>query len=136
MKNSYIIAWILTTALLAWCWEKSETKTVETTTSSFSSSSSIATVGQTFEINQDYSTPENWSETLKWKLVVENWTVTSIDIEKNWHTREAREYIWNFSNSIASQVVWKPLKDLQIGKVWGASLSSLAFNEALKWIES
>lgn len=133
MKNSYLIAWVLATSLLAGCGEKTETKTVVVSNSSVVSTNSNI---QNFAISQQYSAPENSTEVLKWNLVVENGNVKSVQIENNWTTREARENIWNFSNSIESQIVWKPLKWMQIWKVGGASLSSSAFNEALKAINS
>lgn len=141
MKNAYLITWVLAASLLAGCGEKTETTTLVTqtstsTTATITTTSATPTSSQTYPISQQYSAPENSTETLKWSLVVDNWTIKSVNIENNWTTREAKENIWNFSDAIAWEVVGKSLKGLQIGKVWWASLSSAAFNEALKGINS
>ena len=113
---------------------------VANTDSARSNSSSTATVTMykdgTYSNQQTYRVPEGHSNTINVKITLSGDVIKELNIDSSYNNRESEEYIGDFESSIKSKVVGKKINDLDLSVVGGASLTTDAFNEAIKEIES
>ncbi|MCA9346461.1 hypothetical protein KC960_03140 [Candidatus Saccharibacteria bacterium] len=83
----------------------------------------------------DYRVP-NGTNSLTVTMVVTNGAVDSVKTTSNYTDYESKYYISGFENSINTAVKGKKLSSLSIGRIGGASLTSNAFNNAVKNIRT
>lgn len=103
---------------------------------STTSSPSVNTSGYndgTYSVTADYYTPED-TDTIKVTMAVQNGVITDVDSTTTTSSRESRQYDSSFLNSYKSYVIGKSLKDLNLNRVSGASLTTEGFNNALDMI--
>lgn len=90
----------------------------------------------TYSNQQTYRVPEGHSNIINVKITLSGDVVKELNIGSSYSNRESEEYVGDFESSIKSKVVGKKINDLDLSVVGGASLTTDAFNEAIKEIES
>lgn len=107
--------------------------------SSSSGSSSTASGGSykdgTYTATSSYFVPHG-QETIQVTLTVKNNTVTSAQIQNSESDPTSADFQQSFAAEYQSQVVGKPLADLQLDVVAGASDTTQGFNQAVSQIAS
>ncbi len=83
---------------------------------------------EVLEFDQPYSIGENQAS-FKGKILLENGIVKSVEVS------DAQGPQAVFAEGIAEAVYGRPVKDLQIDTISGASLTTAAFNEFLKTVK-
>lgn len=83
----------------------------------------------------NYRVP-NGTNTIKVTMSIKNDSVESVKTDSNYSDYESQYYISGFENNIDKTVKGKSLSSLSVGRVGGASLTSNAFNYAIKTIRN
>ena len=112
---------------------QSSSNTNTSTTQPTVSASSYKDGTYTKSIN--YRVP-NGTNSLTVTMVIKNGLVDSVKTSSNYADYESQYYISGFENSINTSVKGKQLSSLSIGRIGGASLTSNAFNSAIKSIRT
>lgn len=89
----------------------------------------------TYTAQGSYFTPGG-SESIGVTLTIADEKVTSVSIEQKPVSSDARRYQSFFASGVSSQVVGKNIKDINLGRVNGSSLTSEGFNSAVDIIEA
>lgn len=93
-------------------------------------------VNGTYTSTVTYSVPEGGREPLTVTLTITNDTVTALTVSQDADKRESRQYQSRFANAIESYVVGEAIDGLDLSRVGGASLTTRAFNNAVKDIRA
>lgn len=127
------------------------TKTARTGTTSSSVSASSPTTTQqsssaasatstykdgTYTTTTRYGVPHGAMNTVTVKLTVSGGTVTAVSTSHDYQDPESAGYIDWFNQDIESAVVGQSLGNVSVSRVGGASLTSMAFDNALDTIRS
>lgn len=88
----------------------------------------------TYSAKISYSVPKGHTNTLSVTMTVENDTITSIQTSSDYQDHESAEYTDAFDAKINGTVEGEPIADAFVGRIGGASLTSSAFNSALRKI--
>ena len=107
--------------------------TAPTTSNSKPSANASGYKDGTYTVTADYYTPED-TDTIKVTLAVKDGVVSGVTSTTTTSSRESRQYDSMFLNAYKSYVVGKSLKDLNLNRVSGASLTTEGFNNALDMI--
>ena len=115
----------------------SATTTAASTSTTASSASGTYKDGQ-YSTTTTYGVPHGYTNSITVNLTVKDGVVTAVDTTNSFESRdrESGMYIDSFESGISGSVVGKSLSDLAVSYVGGASLTSLAFNDALDTIRS
>lgn len=105
-----------------------EEMVVETEVSSTTDSSMEA---KSYTENVSYLTPARTEHKMAVTLKVANGVVTEADVVYDGGAGFSNQNQERFDGAFASEVVGKPLAEISLSRVGGASLSSAAFNEAV-----
>lgn len=89
----------------------------------------------TYTAEGSYFTPGG-TEKIGVTITISNETITSVSIEQKPAASDSRRYQSLFANGINSEVVGKNIKDINVGRVNGSSLTGKGFNAALDIIEA
>lgn len=109
--------------------------TTNTTTATNSGNSSTTNYQDgTYTANVSYNVPHG-SNDIAVTVTVKNGSVESVKTSHDYTDRESGEYISNFETQIAQAVVGQPISSATVNRLGGASLTSQAFNQAVKQIE-
>lgn len=101
-------------------------------------SGNTSSVSSEYSATTNYSVPEGHTDAIKVTVVVDsNGIIESVTATHNASNRESREYQQRFDSGYKSQVVGKKIQDLgSLSRVSGASLTTNAFNDAMKKIKA
>lgn len=87
-----------------------------------------------YSANVSYNVPEN-NETLALTISVSNGIVSDVNIVQSKTGRKSANYQTNFEKSYKQFVIGKQLKDINLSRVGGASITTNAFMEAIKAVQ-
>lgn len=116
----------------------SATTTAASTSTTASSASGTYKDGQ-YSTTTTYGVPHGYTNSITVNLTVKDGVVTAVVLTNSFESRdrESGMYIDKFrKRDFPGSVVGKSLSDLAVSYVGGASLTSLAFNDALDTIRS
>jgi uncharacterized protein with FMN-binding domain len=87
-----------------------------------------------YSANVSYDVPEN-NETLALTISISNGLVTDVNVSQSKTGRKSANYQTNFEKSYKQFVIGKQLKDINLSRVGGASITTNAFMEAIKAVQ-
>ena len=93
-----------------------------------------STNNSTYTTNVSYQVPES-TETLGLTISVLNGTVTDVNVSLSKNKGKSINYQNNFEKSYKQFVVGKQLKDINLSRVGGASVTTKAFMDAIKAVQ-
>lgn len=114
----------------------STTATVATASSGVATTSSGSYKDGQYSTTIHYGVPHGGSNSITVNLTVKDGAVTAVSTANSYQDGESGMYIDSFKSGLSGAVVGKSLGDLSISYVGGASLTSIAFNDALDTIRS
>lgn len=88
----------------------------------------------TYSATANYSVPSGTQNDIKVILTIMGDTITAVTTNNNISESQSQYYVDSFNSNINSAVVGSALTDAYAGRVGGASLTSNAFNDALRTI--
>ena len=91
---------------------------------------------KTFSSSVSYGVPENGTQSMSLTVTVNGTTITNISISQTKGAGKSRNYQNNFEASYKSLVLGKDIKSLNLSRVGGASITTNAFNQAIKSISN
>ena len=90
----------------------------------------------TYSATTQYSGPRGYSNSIGVSVTVKDGIVTAVKTTQNYSDRESGMYIDSFENALRSAVVGKSLDGLQLNRIGGATLTTVAFDDAIASIQS
>ena len=90
----------------------------------------------TYTATASYRVPEGETNSITVKVTINGGTVAAVSATHDYGSRESARYINWFDQDIQSAVVGQSVGGLQVSRVGGASLTSIAFDDALDTIRS
>ena len=101
------------------------------------SNSNMAASAKTLQSSVSYTTPEGHSETLSVVVTLQNGVISDISFSEVPTNKESKEYYNKFSSKFSKSIlIGKTLSEASIQRTGGASLTTAAFNAALKKLSS
>ena len=97
----------------------------------------MAASAKTLQSSVSYTTPEGHSETLSVVVTLQNGVISDISFSEVPANKESKEYYNKFSSKFSKSIlIGKTLSEASIQRTGGASLTTAAFNAALKKLSS
>ena len=115
------------------------TTTPSTSTSNTSSTTTATSSGYkdgTYSATSNYSVPHGYSNSIGVSITVKDGMVTAVETDQNYSDRESEMYIDCFESLLQNAVVDKAIKNLQLNRIGGATLTTAAFDDALDSIRN
>jgi|GEM_PF-828104 uncharacterized protein with FMN-binding domain len=124
-----------------------DTATTPSTASSGESSSNTTATGAstttssgykegTYSADTSYSVPLGYSNSIGVSVTIKDGVVTAVKTTQNYTDRESGMYIDSFESSLQNAVVGKSIGSLQLNRIGGATLTTVAFDDALDSIRN
>jgi hypothetical protein len=85
----------------------------------------------TFETTIAYSVPNNHEETMRISITLKDNVVTATEISYVPSNGTSERYLNRFNEWHAAEVVGQPIDEIKLSRLGGASLTTVAFNNAL-----
>lgn len=85
-----------------------------------------------YSASVNYSVPERGSNSLVLHVTIKNDMITAVSSDSTYSGRESSRYVGRFEDSLSGAVVGKKLDSVSPSRIGGASLTTNAFNKALR----
>ena len=112
------------------------TSASSTNTSSTTTATSSGYKDGTYSATSNYSVPQGNSNSIGVSITVKDGVVTAVKTDENYSDRESEMYIDSFESLLQNAVVDKSIKNLQLNRIGGATLTTAAFDDALDSIRN
>ena len=89
---------------------------------------------KTYSATVNYKVPEGGSQSMALTVTVNGTTISNISVSQSKSGENSKKWQNNFENSYKSLVLGKNIKSVNLSRVGGASLTTNAFNQAIKSI--
>ncbi len=107
----------------------------DTGTTASSTTSTASYKDGTYSATVSYTVPRA-SNSLTAKVTIAGGKVTAVTVDNSYSDHESGRYIDNFESAIESAVVGQSIDGLSLGRIAGATLTTVAFDDALTQIRS
>lgn len=89
---------------------------------------------KTYSATVNYRVPEGGSQSMALTVTVNGTTISNVSVSQSKSGSNSKKWQNNFENSYKSLVLGKNIKSINLSRVGGASLTTNAFNQAIKSI--
>ncbi|MBP9852804.1 MAG: hypothetical protein QG629_254 [Patescibacteria group bacterium] len=114
--------------------------TADTTTSATQTATTSGAISAykdgTYSTTAKYQVPHGYQNSIAVKATIKDGKITSVSTDDTYSDHESRNYIDAFESDVENTVVGQYLGDFSASRIGGASLTTMAFDEAIQTITS